>query len=334
MNKNIDVTALGELLIDFTYSGINTEGKKIYEENPGGAPGNCVCAVSKLGGKSAFIGMTGKDSFGEDICKALAENGVDTRGIKKTDKQHTTLAFVSLDEKGERSFSFCRNPGADTQLRKDDIELSLISDSKIFHVGSLSLTAEPCRSAELFAIQEAKKAGCIVSYDPNYREKLWGGRADAISEMKSIFKYADIVKVSDEELSLLYGAEITYEEGAEKIMAEGVRLVLITLGGNGVFYSALLADSSKKINKKISGRVGVAAVKVVDTTGAGDSFTGGLLYCLTRKENPFDFSQTDLEDDLRFANAVASLCVTKRGGIPALPNLKETEEFLKRNSLK
>jgi len=334
MNKTIDVTALGEVLIDFTYSGINSDGKKIYEENPGGAPGNCVCAVSKLGGKSAFIGMTGEDSFGEDICQALKKNGVDVSGIKKTSKQHTTLAFVSLDENGERSFSFCRNPGADTQLTAEEVDVSLISTSKIFHVGSLSLTNEPCKSAELFAIQEAKKAGCVISYDPNYRENLWGGRPDAISEMKSIFKFADIVKVSDEELSLLYGSDISFKDGAEKIMAEGVRLVLITLGGKGVYYSAVLEDSSKKIIQKVSGTVGVPSVKVVDTTGAGDSFTGGLLYRLTRNENPFYFSQEALEEDLRFANAVASLCVTRRGGIPALPDLKETEEFLKKNSLK
>lgn len=327
MNKEIDVTALGEVLIDFTFSGVNSEGKKIYEENPGGAPGNCVCAVAKLGGKSAFIGMTGQDSFGEDICQALKACGVNVSGIKKTSEQHTTLAFVSLDEKGERSFSFCRNPGADTMLTKDDVDISLIEASKIFHVGSLSLTNEPCRSAELFAIKEAKMAGCLISYDPNYREKLWGRREDAIPEMKSIFKFADIVKVSDEELSLLYGPEVSCEEGAKKIMTEGVSLVLITLGGDGVFYSANTGDASEGV---IFGKVGTAPVEVVDTTGAGDSFTGGLLYRLTRRENPMSFDKADLEDDLRFANAVASLCVTKRGAIPALPTLEEVEKFLQK----
>lgn len=331
MNKTIDVTALGEVLIDFTFSGINEDGKKIYEENPGGAPGNCVCAIAKLGGKSAFIGMTGEDSFGDDIRQALAACGVNISAMRKTNEQHTTLAFVTLDDKGERHFSFCRKPGADTRLTKDDVDLSILAASKIFHVGSLSLTDEPCRSAQLFAIQEAKKTGCLISYDPNYREKLWAGREDAIPEMKSIFKYADIVKVSDEELALLYGSDISYEEGAEKIMAQGVKLVLITLGGDGVYYSA---QSDNSLEGKISGQIGVYPVNVVDTTGAGDSFTGGLLYRLTRRENPLDFDKAALEEDLRFANAVASLCVTKRGAIPALPGFEETEEFLNRISLK
>lgn len=324
MNKLIDVTTLGEILIDFTFSGINQEGKKIFEENPGGAPGNCACAISKLGGKSAFIGMVGEDSFGEDVKIALKNCGVDVSGIKTTTEQHTTLAFVSLNENGERSFSFCRNPGADTMLSKEDVNTSLISISKIFHIGSLSLTNEPSRSAELFAIDYAKKNNCLISYDPNYRENLWKGRSDAVDVMKSIFSLADIVKVSDEELSILYGENIEIKTGAELILKEGVKLVLITLGKDGVFYMGYDATG-----EKIYGKVLPQPVKVVDTTGAGDSFTGGLLYRLTRRENPLHFSKQELEEDLKFANAVASICVTRRGAIPALPTLEETEYLLK-----
>ncbi len=323
MDKTIDVTALGEVLIDFTFAGNGGDGKKLYEENPGGAPGNCACAVAKLGGNSAFIGMVGEDSFGEDIKKALSECGVDVCGIKKTSKQHTTLAFVSLDEKGERTFSFCRNPGADLMLSQKDVDMSLIKKSRIFHVGSLSLTAEPSRTAQLYSLARAKEEGCVISYDPNYRKSLWNGREDAVDVMKSILPSADIVKVSEEELFLLYGSDCSFESGAEKIIAEGVRLVLITLGSNGVFYTARLSDGNL-----VSGKVGVFPVKVVDTTGAGDSFTGGLLYRLTRRKEIFSFTKQELEKDLEFANAVASICVMHRGAIPALPSLKETEQFL------
>lgn len=323
MDKTIDVTALGEVLIDFTFAGNGGDGKKLYEENPGGAPGNCACAVAKLGGNSAFIGMVGEDSFGEDIKKALSECGVDVCGIKKTPKQHTTLAFVSLDEKGERTFSFCRNPGADLMLSQKDVDMSLIKKSRIFHVGSLSLTAEPSRTAQLYSLARAKEEGCVISYDPNYRKSLWNGREDAVDVMKSILPSADIVKVSEDELFLLYGSDCSIESGAEKIIAEGVRLVLITLGSSGVFYIARLSDGNL-----VSGKVGVFSVKVVDTTGAGDSFTGGLLYRLTRRKEIFSFTKQELEKDLEFANAVASICVMHRGAIPALPSLKETEQFL------
>lgn len=323
MDKTIDVTALGEVLIDFTFAGNGGDGKKLYEENPGGAPGNCACAVAKLGGNSAFIGMVGEDSFGEDIKKALSECGVDVSGIKKTPKQHTTLAFVSLDEKGERTFSFCRNPGADLMLSQKDVDMSLIKKSRIFHVGSLSLTAEPSRTAQLYSLARAKEEGCVISYDPNYRKSLWNGREDAVDVMKSILPFADIVKVSEEELFLMYGSDCSIESGAEKIIAEGVRLVLITLGSSGVFYIARLSDGNL-----VSGKVGVFSVKVVDTTGAGDSFTGGLLYRLTRRKEIFSFTKQELEKDLEFANAVASICVMHRGAIPALPSLKETKQFL------
>ena len=321
MKKTLDVTALGEILIDFTFAGVSKEGKNLFEENPGGAPANCAAAVAKLGGKSAFIGMTGEDSFGKDLKDCLNNLGINTEGLCSTNRQHTTLAFVSLDKNGERHFSFCRNPGADTQLSVNHLNRNLLENTKILHIGSLSLTDEPAKSATEEAVAIVKKAGGFVSYDPNYRESLWKNRSDAIPLIKGMIKHADSVKISDEELSLLYGRGA--EEAAEKILSEGVKLVLITLGADGVFYAYKKNDGSME-----KGRVGTKKVEVVDTTGAGDSFNGGLLYRLTRRDDPFSFTKEELEADLEFANAVASLCVTRRGAIPALPDLSETEAFL------
>ncbi len=317
--KKYDVVAFGEILIDFTYSGTNAEGKKVYEENPGGAPANCVCAAVKLGGKGAFIGMTGHDSFGEDTRAVLNSLNVDTSGMRYCDNQHTTLAFVSLAPNGERTFSFCRNPGADTQIKPTDLDIDMLENARILHIGSLSLTDEPAKSTTLAAIEAVKKAGGLISYDPNYRANLWHGRTDAIPLMKSIFPMADSVKVSDEELELLFGKGISYEDGAKQILSQGVSLVLITLGSKGVYYAT---------KKGFCGQLSVPKVKVADTTGAGDSFNGGLLYRLTRRENPLSFTKEEIEKDISFANAVASLCVTKRGAIPALPTLAETQAFI------
>ncbi|MCR5622519.1 MAG: carbohydrate kinase [Treponema sp.] len=327
MGKKFDVAALGEILIDFTCAGKNADGKNLYEENPGGAPANCVSAVAKLGGRGAFIGMTGYDSFGDDVRHVLEEIGVDTSGMRRTHAQHTTLAFVSLDERGERTFSFCRNPGADTCLSKEDLDRELLENSTFLHVGSLSLTNEPSKAAELEAVSIVKKAGAFISYDPNYRAALWGGRKDAVDEMKSLMPAADLVKVSEEELALLYGDGLSYADGAARIMAEGASLVLVTLGAKGVYYAARSGAAA------FSGRLSVPDVQVVDTTGAGDSFTGGLLYRMTRREQPFSFTQAEIERDIAFANAVASLCVTRRGAIPALPTLAEVEAFMDRHGM-
>lgn len=320
MNKKYDVVAFGEILIDFTFAGVNAEGKNIYEENTGGAPANCVGALCKLGGSGAFIGMTGKDSFGEDVRKCLSDINVDIGGMGYCHSQHTTLAFVTLNQKGERSFSFCRNPGADTQMSYSDIKPEYVENARILHIGSLSLTDEPAKTTTLELIKKVKDCGGYISYDPNWRANLWHGREDAVSLLKSIFEYADIVKVSDEELELLFGKDISYENGAKKISEYGVSLVLVTLGSKGVYYSF---DDKK--GKCFSGVIGTPDVKVVDTTGAGDSFNGGLLFRLTRRNDIFNFTKEDLEKDLLFANCVASLCVSKRGAIPALPDKKDVD---------
>lgn len=337
MNK-IDVIALGEILIDFTSVGVSEVGQPIYEANPGGAPANVAAAIAKLGGRSAFIGTTGNDSFGSLLQKTLSNCGVITSGMTVSKNTHTTLAFVTLSDEGERSFSFCRNPGADTQLAITDLDMELLQNTKILHVGSLSLTHEPSRSSTLKAIEVVKAMGGYISYDPNWRSSLWQDEETGTKAMKSLLPYADIVKISESELSLfmntVYQSDTIQEEalisGAEWITSFGPRLVLITLGSKGVFYYRVTSSG-----KKEKGLISVPKVSVVDTTGAGDSFTGGILFKLTRldtKEDIFSYDLQRFTQDLHYAQGVASLCITKRGAIPALPDAKSVENFLQTSS--
>lgn len=316
--KAYDITALGEILIDFTPSGISAGGRNMFEENPGGAPANVAAAAAKLGAKSAFIGKTGIDQFGRDARFALESCGVYTGAMKTDDAHHTTMAFVTLSPSGERSFSFARNGGADIMLSPEDIDRDLIGSSTFLHIGSLSLTCEPSHSATLEALRAAKKAGTFISYDPNWRAPLWSSRETGIAVMKSLFQYADFVKISDNELELIYGEN--NPGAAQTILDQGVKLVCVTLGKDGVFY-------------KTSDYEGIISIpeydiQTVDTTGAGDSFTGALLYRLTRRENPFSFTQNELEEDLNFANAAATVCVSRRGAIPALASLAEVTSLM------
>lgn len=332
--KQIDVCALGEILIDFTAAGVTETGQHLFEANPGGAPANTVTAAARLGARTAFIGKIGFDAFGTLLEKTLRENRVNISGLTKT-KEHTTLAFVSLTESGERSFSFCRNPGADTQIEKAELDKDLLRSTRFLHIGSLSLTHEPSRSATLEAIKIVREEGGFISYDPNWREPLWSNIDEGISSMKSILPYAHMVKISDSELVLLVSelstTDCKREEalyyGAKKIASYGPSLVVITLGSRGLFYYR------KKDGKEPDyGLLSVPQVKVVDTTGAGDSFNGGLLYRFTRdvKENPFTKDIGCLIKDLEYAQAVASLCVTKRGAIPALPRAEEVRDFIEK----
>jgi len=320
--KNFNVTAFGEVLIDFTSAGISDAGQMLYERNAGGAPANVAAAVSRLGGSSAFIGKTGEDLFGDFLRETLKSSGVETRGMKTAQSQSTTLAFVTLTPEGERSFSFYRNPGADTMISHDELDISILEDSLFLHIGSLSMTHDPARSATLAAVKIVKDAGGYISCDPNWREPLWKDRETGIEMMKSLFQYADIVKVSEDELYLLTGI-MDYSNGAGKIMKGGTRMVLVTLGSQGVFYKTNTSE----------GFVQSPEVSVIDTTGAGDSFVGGLLYRLSHvpvEADIFSLSKEELESHLRFANTAASLCVTKRGGIPAMPALSDVLELLKR----
>lgn len=330
MDKRIDVLAMGEILIDFTPAGLSAAGEALYERNPGGAPANVAVAVSRLGGSAAFIGKVGSDSFGRYLEDTLASSGVETQGLRISPDHHTTLAFVTLSETGERDFSFCRNPGADCLLSPEELDVALVRESRILHTGSLSFTHEPLRESTLAAIREAKAAGGLISCDPNWRSSLWADRTAGIRAMKELIAVSDVVKLSDVELALVSGLREDEAESftgdtisilAGRIQQGGPSLVTVTRGSAGSWYCF----------GAHSGGVPSFPASVVDTTGAGDSFAGALLYCLSRRPSLLrELSEEALIQDLRFANATASLCVHKRGAIPAMPVLADVQAVLER----
>jgi len=308
-----DVTALGELLIDFTPCGVSAAGQRLFEQNPGGAPANVLTALSKCGKKTAFIGKVGKDMHGAFLKSVLQENDICTEGLVEDDDVFTTLAFVALSETGERSFSFSRKPGADTCLTAEELRKDIIGGSRIFHIGSLSLTAEPAKNATIKALEIAKENGCVISYDPNYRAPLWESRETAIEGMRSVLPYVDVMKLSDEETELLTG-EVDPETAATLLLDKGIAIVAVTLGAEGALVC------TKEGSVKVPGY----KVNMVDTTGAGDSFWGGFLNQLLESgKKPQDISLKEAAQFADFGNAVASLCVEKRGAIPAMPTPEE-----------
>lgn len=319
----MDLTALGELLIDFTAGGTSENGMALFEQNPGGAPANVLTVLANFGMETAFIGKVGRDMHGDFLAKTLAGKGIDITGLIVDENVFTTLAFVQLAPSGERSFSFARKPGADTCLRPDEINAATLRCSRVFHFGSLSLTNEPARFATLAAIKIARQAGAVISYDPNYRAPLWGSEAEAVARMRSVLKMVDVIKISDEELHLLTD-ETTPKKAAGKLLAQGIGCVVVTLGKKG----ALVA--TKEGSRLAEGY----RQKVIDTTGAGDAFWGGFLYKLLKLEGTM--LPLPLEEAVRFArfaNAVAALCCQKRGAIPAMPRLTEVEEFIRQHPM-
>lgn len=317
--KKIDVVALGELLIDFTSTGKSASGKRLFEQNPGGAPANMLTAVSKAGLKAAFIGKVGNDLHGQFLKETIESVGIDTQGLIMDDTVFTTLAFVSLNEDGERSFSFARKPGADTKLCFKEVNTDLLLSTRVFHIGSLSLTDEPARTTTFEAVKMAKEAGAIISYDPNYRAPLWESKETAMERMKSIISYIDIMKISDEETDLLTPYK-NPKEASEYLLKKGVNVVVITLGAEGALVC----------NRTSMNLVPGYKSNVVDTTGAGDSFWGAFVSQLIKSKIPLEnLSKEHLVDFARYGNAVASLCVEQNGGISGIP---EQEEVLKRLS--
>lgn len=318
MHDSYRITALGEALIDFTEVGLTEDGRKLFEQNAGGAPANVVMAAQKLGAQTAFIGKVGADMHGEFLRSALGDAGVDTTGLIKDAHVFTTLAFVALDEHGERTFSFSRKPGADTCLESEELPLDVIESSRVFHVGSLSLTDEPARSATLAALDLARRSGCTLSYDPNYRGDLWKSETEAIANMRSVINRMDLMKISNEECELLCGTSDPIAASAF-LVEQGVKIAVVTLGSSGAYV---------RCNQSGAFVDGFPA-SVVDTTGAGDAFWGGFLtaYC----ENATDPQRVSLEQACsftRFGNAAAALCIQKRGAIPALPSRLEVEKLL------
>ncbi len=306
----IDILSVGEILIDLTQSGVDERGIPMFAANPGGAPANLAVAASRLGAKTAFVGKVGKDSFGDSLRACLAENGVDVSRLAADAREHTTLAVVAVDPSGERHFSFYRDPSADVNLSEADV--SGLPESRFLHFGSVSLTAEPARSATLFAVRNAKRGGALISYDPNYRANLWPDETTAIARMKEPLPLVDVLKVSDEELPLLTDTS-DLEKGTAALAAQGIRLVLVTLGPDGAFYR--LGDRT--------GRVPGVPCQVADTNGAGDTFFGALLSRLAKCGSLDTLTTPELENAIAFANKAASLTTSRHGAIPAMPSLNE-----------
>jgi len=304
-----DVVALGELLIDFASQSADASGYPTLAANPGGAPGNFLAALNAYGKKTAFLGKVGNDTFGHLLLKTLKGAGIETKGIVADDSVFTTLAFVTFDESGDRSFSFARKPGADTQLTWDEIDSSIIDEAKVFHFGTLSLTNEPVRSATRKAVAYAKEQGKLITCDPNLRKPLWPSEDAAREQMLWSLQQADVVKISDNEVEFLWNC--TPEEGADKLLKEfGVALAMVTLGPDGCLLKT----------KNASFRAACPKVHPVDTTGAGDIFGGSAVARLLELEKPIsELTEEDLAYIGKFAATAASLSTETVGGIPSIP---------------
>ena len=309
-----DVVALGELLIDFTYQSADVDGYPTMAAHPGGAPANFLAALTKLGAKTALLGKVGTDAFGKLLTGTLEKMGIGTRGVVASGDVFTTLAFVTLDESGDREFSFARKPGADTCLRFEELDLGLIDEAKVFHFGTLSLTDEPARSCTYQAVAYAKERGKLISFDPNLRMPLWRSAAEAKEQMLWGLGQADLVKISDEEVQFLFGLEP--EEGAAYILEHyAPQLVFVTCGPEGCVYES----------KKAAGRVpGLEGLQVRDTTGAGDIFGGSALWkILQTGKDIAALTDEEIAGTVRFACVTAGLSTTRHGGIQSVPSYGE-----------
>ncbi|SDI16749.1 fructokinase [Planococcus glaciei] len=314
-----DVVALGELLIDFTPAGKSANGNALFESNPGGAPANVLATLAKFHATTAFIGKVGKDQFGSFLGETLRKNGIDTQGLIYSKDVNTTLAFVHLKEDGDRSFQFYRSPGADIMLQEQEVDVELVQQAKIFHFGSLSMTHEPAKTATLKALQAAKAKGVLISYDPNLRPALWESLSQAKETILEGMQYADVLKLSDEELEFTTGIH-DLEEGTRFLLEKfKIKIVLVTLGAKGCFYRF----------GKGTGHIAGFQVDTIDTTGAGDLFFGAFLHQFLQKDASWEAIQAEeLETMILFANAVAALGTTKKGAIPAIPSLDEATQLL------
>lgn len=313
-----EVVALGELLIDFATLSVDGAGYPTMAANAGGAPTNFLAALAKFGHKTALIGKVGKDAFGEMLIGTLEKAGIETKGILVDENCFTTLAFVTFDHKGDRAFSFARKPGADTRIRFEEIDLSLIDEAKVFHFGTLSLTDAPARTATQKAVAYAKEKGKLITFDPNLRKPLWKDMEECKTQLLWGLQQADVVKISDEEVEFLFGC--SPEEGAEILRKEyGVRLAMVTMGPKGAFLQNALGSCYVRCPK----------VQPIDTTGAGDIFGGSALSRLLKLGiAPQLLTEQQLAYVGGFATTAASLSTQKQGGMPSVPTEAEVKCYL------
>lgn len=317
MKKKYDVIALGELLIDFTMNGQSEQGNNMFEACPGGAPCNVLALLNKMGKKTAFLGKVGRDQFGTLLRDTITEAGIDASHLMIDDKVNTTLAFVHTFPDGDREFSFYRNPGADMMLTENEVDPAFIAQTKIFHFGTLSMTHDGVRAATKKAVQAAKDAGCLVSFDPNLRPPLWSSLDLAKEQMEYGFGVCDILKISDNEIQFVSGKE-DYDEGIAYLQEKyHIPMILLTMGKDGsrAYYKGMRVE-----------RPGFS-VKAIETTGAGDTFCGSSLNYVV--EHGFeDLTEEQLGELLTFANAAAAIVTTKKGAIRSMPEREEVEALI------
>ena len=317
-NRLFDVTALGELLIDFTENGTTSQGNPLLEANPGGAVCNVLAMLGRLGKKTAFIGKVGQDMFGTQLKNAVEEVGIDTRALFMDEEVHTTLAFVHTYPDGDRDFSFYRNPGADMMLTKDEVPDDLIQNSRLFHFGTLSSTHEGVREATRHAIEVSKNAGCIITFDPNLRPPLWKSLDDARREIEYGMTKCDVLKISDNEVEFLFDTT-DYDKGAALIREKyNIPLVLITMGKSGsrAYYKDMLVEAAPFLQKT-----------TIETTGAGDTFCASTLNYIL-EHGLENLTEENLMEMLTFANAAASLITTRKGALRVMPSRQEVIDFI------
>ena len=321
-DKKIDVTALGELLIDFTQNGISEQGNSLFEANPGGAPCNVLAMLNKAGKKTAFIGKVGNDMFGKLLKKKTIEQGIDMSGLEMDDEVRTTLAFVEKLPNGDRDFSFYRNPGADIMLTAKEVEAhrDLIENAKIFHLGTLSMTHETVEKASIRALEIAKAAGCLISFDPNLRPPLWSSEEKAKEKIRYGFSHCDILKISDNEITFMTGEE-DLDKGIHKIIDEyHIPLVFATFGPDG---------SKAYCGGKEAYEKGFLNPNTIETTGAGDTFCASALLHVLKYGIDGLADEGHLHELLTFANAAASLVTTRKGALCVMPTVDQVREYIK-----
>ena len=318
MDKKYDVTALGELLIDFTDNGKSAQGNTLFEANPGGAPCNVLAMLNRLGHSTAFIGKVGRDIFGLKLKAVLEESGIDTAGLIVDADARTTLAFVQTLPDGDRDFSFYRNPGADMLLTADEVDGGLIRSSRLFHFGTLSMTHEGVRKATKKAVRLAKESGAVISFDPNLRPPLWRSLDEAKEQAAWGFSQCDVLKISDNEIQWFTGEE-DFDQGIERLRKEyDIPLILLSMGRDGsrAYYKDLRIEKAPFLQKG-----------TIETTGAGDTFGGCCLHFVL-KYGLNGLNEERLTEMLTFANAAASIITTRKGALRVMPEADEVERFL------
>lgn len=318
--SRFDFVALGELLIDFTNDGDSMQGNPMFQANPGGAPCNVLAMLQNLGNRTAFIGKVGKDYFGSMLKERIEKQGIDASGLIMYSEVHTTLAFVNKLPNGDRDFSFYRKPGADMMLSADDVKncSEMVTNTDVFHFGTLSMTDEPAREATKLAVDTAKKSGALITFDPNYREPLWDSVDAAIEAMKYGFEKCDVLKISDNEIELVTGMSDVCE-GAKKIQKDyNIPVVFATLGPDGSI--ALYKDMEVR-------KAGFKNPKTIETTGAGDTFCACAIDFI-RRNGLDDLTEDRLMECLTFANAAASIITTRKGALSVMPTKEEVCKFL------